>query len=171
MKVERLIIIGLSALTLVACGNGKQATTSSTSSENNSSFSIENSNSVAAKPEYKIGDTITFDDKAELTITGVDWTDERKLYETEKVLKVTYNVKNLSDKKYSIGYELSCYVDNKRVDGYSIATGSGEGLPIGDTYEGASQTFVINNPGSIELEIQPSFAHGTTPAVIKLDIQ
>lgn len=188
MNVKGLVFIGLSALTLVACGNGTNATSSSESvkpTTTTSSVASESSSSaVATKKEYKIGDTIIFDKEVEITITEIYWTNERNPYvpEAEKVLVIAYDVKNLSDKKYSIGSEISCYVDGKKVNTHPVSkTSTGESISIeratgvtlsaGRAYDGAVKGFGINNTGPIELEIRPSYSFKTTPAIIKLDIQ
>ena len=74
-------------------------------------------NSVSnEKKAYGIGDKITFEGKAEYTITNVEWTEERNQFEQsnpEKVLKVTYNVTNLSDKDAVVGMGMDLYVAKK----------------------------------------------------------
>ena len=75
-------------------------------------------NSVSnEKKTYGIGDKITFEGKAEYTITNVEWTEERNQFEQsnpEKVLKVTYNVTNLSDKDAVVGMGMDLYVGGKK---------------------------------------------------------
>ena len=98
-KTKKLLALGFSLLSislLVACGNSQK--TSETAPKE---VQTEKASTSEAKKEnkstYSIGDTITFDKHAEYTITNVEWTDERNEFDNtnpDKVLKVTYNVKN-----------------------------------------------------------------------------
>lgn len=53
----------------------------------------------------------------EITVTNAEFTDERNEFDEtnpEKVLKVTYNVVNNTDKEYLVSSEMELYVGNKR---------------------------------------------------------
>ena len=53
---------------------------------------------------------LSLDKQAEYTITKVEWSDERNDFDQsnpDKVLKVTYNVKNLSDKDLAVGVDIN----------------------------------------------------------------
>ena len=87
----------LSASILVACGNSSSKS-DDTSKEAKTEKKASTEKSSEKKSTYAIGDKIVFDKQAEYTITNVEWTDERNDFDKtnpDKVLKVTYNVKNL----------------------------------------------------------------------------
>ncbi|HEP1807359.1 TPA: hypothetical protein VB890_000347 [Streptococcus suis] len=72
-----------------------------------------------------MGDTIVFKDVAEITITNIAWTDERNEVSdivANKVLLVTYNVTNLTDKDYVVGEDMDLYVNNKVTESYPVGT-------------------------------------------------
>lgn len=158
-KTKKIITLGLSCLsilTLVAC--------SGTAKENNSITKIDKpqTSSIQKAPEkkekYSIGDKITFENIAEFTFTNVEWSDKRNQFDythPDKVLKVTYNVTNLSDKDYYVGMErLELYVDGEKMDLYPNKV-TFETLPPGKSFEGAIRHFGINGDGNSEFEITP----------------
>ncbi|SES19012.1 hypothetical protein [Streptococcus gallolyticus] len=156
----------LSIAVLGACtANSSSGTTNSTTTEQTSSSSQDST--------YSIGDTMTFNDEAEITITGAEWTDERNEFDDtnlEKVLKITYNVKNLSDDDYVLGSGLELYVNNQKMDTYPNGS-TIDTISSGRSYEGAVEYFGVNGSGDIELEVSPSFSFASDKAVVKLDIQ
>lgn len=178
---KRAWFIVLAALVVIGVfanmgGDGDSKDTSAKSadtSKTTSSSSTTTSNSVDKGKVYKVGDVITFKNEAEITITGADWSDERNEFADttpEKVLKVTYNVNNLSDDDYVLGDDLELYVNGQKMDTYPNG-GTLDSISKGRSYEGAVQYFGVNGSGDIEVEVEPSFSFTSEPAVVKLDIQ
>lgn len=174
-KFTLLTVVSLSLFALAAC-----STTTPTKKESSDAKTEQKSEEVTEAPKettYKVGDTIVFDGYAEITITGAEWTDERNQFEAdfletvpEKVLKVTYNITNLSDKDYFVGSDIELYVAGKKMESYPN-TNTMDTVSAGRAYEGAIQHFGVIGSGAIELELEPSIAFDTEPAIVKLDIQ
>ena len=102
----------LSASILVACGNSSSKS-DDTSKEAKAEKKTSTEKSSEKKSTYAIGDKIVFDKQAEYTITNVEWSDERNDFDEtnpDKVLKVTYNVKNLSDSDLAVGVDIDLFV-------------------------------------------------------------
>ncbi|GGE30437.1 hypothetical protein [Streptococcus himalayensis] len=120
MKKSTSLLVLWSAgilLSLTACGS-KIESPKATSSEESTA---QTSSQANAQGKYGIGDKITFDGQAEYTITGVEWSEERNQFDQshpEKVLKVSYNVTNLSDKDLLIGSDIDLYVGGKKMGTY-----------------------------------------------------
>ncbi len=175
-KITLLGVTLLSVVALAACSTKATPTKKDTSAKTEQK-STSASSSESKKTTYKIGDTIVFDGYAEFTITGAEWTDERNQFESkvvkkapEKVLKVTYNVKNLSDKDYLTGSDMDLYIAGNKMEVYPN-TNTIETISAGRSYEGAIRHFGVIGKGEMEIEIEPSFIFDAEPAIIKLDIQ
>lgn len=172
--MKKIMFLGVSLLTvgvLAACSTTTTPTKKDTSAKTEQSTT--ESSSEAKETTYKVGDTIVFDGYAEITITGAEWTDERNQFEDsqpERVLKVTYNAKNLSDDDYVIGSDMELYVGGQKMESYAN-TNTFDTISKGRTFEGAVQHFGVNGTGEIEIEIEPAFAFDAEPAIVKLDIQ
>lgn len=174
-KTKKWLALGFSLFSinlLVACGNFQK--TSDTAPQE---AQTEKSSSSEAKKEnkstYSIGDTITFDKYAEYTITNVEWTDERNEFDNsnpDKVLKVTYNVKNLSDKDMPIGIDINLYVGGNKMESYANEHTMGSITP-GRSMEGAVVHFGVKGEGNLELEIKPFSAFGEKPAIVPIDVK
>lgn len=168
-----LVVIGVFA-NMGGDGDSKDTSASSSAkSESTSAVSSTKESSQDKGKTYKVGDVITFKDEAEITITGAEWSDERNEFadtNPEKVLKVTYNVNNLSDDDYVLGDDLELYVNGKKMDTYPNG-GTLDSISKGRSFEGAVQYFGVNGSGDIEVEVEPSFSFTAEPAVVKLDIQ
>lgn len=122
---------------------------------------------------FAVGDKILFEGNAEFTITGVEWTGDRNSFEDvqpEKVLKVTYNVTNVSSEDIYVGGDLSLYVDGNKMETYPNEN-TYNSLSPNRSFEGATLHFGVNGNGSLELEIKPSWAFDETikPAIVTLD--
>lgn len=129
------------------------------------------SKSSESQKTYKVGDKITFKGEVEYTITSVEWTDERNEFEDtqpKKVLKVTYDVKNLSDDDYVIGDDLELYANGAKMESYANDN-TFETISAGRDYKGATQHFAVNSDEDLELEIKPYFSFEGEPAVIPLE--
>lgn len=132
---------------------------------------VKSSKKSKKKKTYSIGDKITFDKKIEITVTSAEWTDERNVIEDsnpEKVLKVTYDVTNLSDEDYVVGSELQVYAGGEKMELYPNEN-TYETISAGRSYQGVTENFGITNDGDIELEFDPGFSYNFDPVVIKLD--
>ena len=106
----------LSASILVACGI-HSSKSDDTSKEAKTEKKASTEKSSEKKSTYAIGDKIVFDKQAEYTITNVEWTDERNDFDKtnpDKVLKVTYNVKNLSDSDLAVGVDIDLFVGGNK---------------------------------------------------------
>ncbi|MGT2929426.1 immunity protein [Streptococcus dentasini] len=147
----------------------KSSELTSRKTDNKSGSSISDSNS--SKKTYKVGDKITFDGKLEITITSVEWTDERNMFDDsnpEKVLKVTYDITNLSDEDYPVGSELNLYAGGEKMETYPNDN-TFETISSGRSYQGATQHFGVTSDGDLELEIEPSFSVDGNPVIVKLE--
>ena len=105
-----LILTG--AITLTGCSSEKKEEVSNSNSSTSTQTPVKKSN------EAKLGEKLIFENEAEITIKKAEWTDERNPVadiEAKKVLLVTYDIKNISDKKYSVGSELDLYVNGKKL--------------------------------------------------------
>ena len=157
-----LILTG--AITLTGCTNGKKET-----STNNSSSAP--TQTTKTSNEAKLGETIVFENEAEITIKKAEWTQERNPaadIEAKKVLLVTYDVKNISDKKYSVGSELDLYVNGKKAQEYHIKV-TLDTITPNRILENATQAFAVNEDGELELEVSP-FLSQKPKKIIKLNL-
>ncbi|AWN20259.1 DUF4352 domain-containing protein [Streptococcus sobrinus] len=146
---------------------GKNDKPTSQSEKDSSSIS----SSSESKKTYKVGDKITFKGKVEYTITSVEWTDERNEIEDnqpKKVLKVTYDVKNLSDDDYVIGSDFELYANGTKMESYPNDN-TFETISAGRSYSGATEHFAVNSDKDLELEIKPYLSFKGTPAIIPLE--
>ena len=107
----------------------------------------------------------------EITIKKAEWTQERNLaadIEAKKVLLVTYDVKNLTDKDYSVGYETDLYINGKKAEPYHIKV-TLETISANRILENATQAFAVNEDGKLELEVRP-FMSQKPKKIIKLNL-
>lgn len=173
-KIFSLIsTLTLASLLLTGCSSSEPTASSSSQETTEASSSSETSSSSEEKTKFSIGETITFEGEASITITGVSYTDERNQFDNSnplKVLVVTYNVENLSDKDYVIGSELSLYVNGKKMDSYPVAT-TLDTISAGRIFEGASQAFGITEEGEYELEVTPSLSFTAKPAIVAFTVE
>lgn len=174
-RTKKWLALGFSLLSislLVACGNSQknsEKASQEVQTEKSSTSEAKNEN----KSTYSIGDTITFDNYAEYTITNVEWTDERNEFDNtnpDKVLKVTYNVKNLSDKDMPIGIDINLFVGGNKMESYANDHTMGSITP-GRSMEGAVEHFGVKGEGDLELEIKPFAAFGEKPEIISIDVK
>ncbi|MEX2805001.1 hypothetical protein AB3329_07810 [Streptococcus sp. H31] len=154
----------LSAAVLVACSTDTNSSTASSGQEQSAS--------AQSQKTYAVGDTIKFDDEAEITITSAEYTEERNEFadeEPEKVLTVKFNVNNLSDEDYIIGNEIELYVGSNKMDTYPLDM-TLETISPGRSYENATISFGVNGTGDKELEISPSLSFTSSKEIVKLDL-
>ena len=173
-KTKKIMALGLSCLsilTLVAC--------SGTTKENNPTSKDDKTQTSSNKKEndkkgkLAIGDKITFDNVAEYTVTNVEWTEERNQFDKtnpDKVLKVTYNVTNLSDKDLPVGWDMDLYVGGKKMESYANDN-TLESISPSRSLDGAIKHFGVVGDGDLELEIKPAVDFKSKPAIVafKLD--
>ena len=117
MKKSRILLSTFLASAVVLAGCSSKTENNSSSGKTEQKEEKKNSN------EAKLGAPITFDKEAEITVKTAAWTDERNQFldkPAKKVLLVTYDVKNLSDKDYSVGTELRLYVNGKKAEAYPV---------------------------------------------------
>ncbi|HEM4385599.1 hypothetical protein [Streptococcus suis] len=170
-KLTFLTLTALSVFALAACSTTEPSKKEAT----DTSVSVAQSSSEqATSTSYKVGDTIVFKDVAEITITNIAWTDERNEVSdivANKVLLVTYNVTNLTDKDYVVGEDMDLYVNNKVTESYPVGTIL-ETIAPGRSIEGATTAFAVNEEGTSELEVKPGFQFSTDikPAIVKFDL-
>ncbi len=166
-----LVVIGVFA-NMGSDSDSKDTTAKSTATSEATTDSSTKASSEETETTYKVGDTITFKDEAEITITGAEWTDERNEFDDtnpERVLKVTYNVKNLSDDDYVLGTDLELYVNGQKMEDYPNGS-TFDSISKGRSYEGAVQYFGVNGSGDIEVEVEPAFSFTSDKAIVKLDV-
>lgn len=169
MKKTKVLLTTLlaSAVVLSGCSSEKKE-----EANNNSSSSTEQKQEKKNSNETTLGSPIVFDKQAEITVKSATWTDERNGYENKpakKVLLVTYDIKNLSDKDIPVGVELSLYVNGKKAESYPIQV-TLNSLSPNRTLENVTHAFAVNEEGSLELEVQP-FMSTSGKKIIKLDVK
>ena len=176
-KTKKWLALGFSFLSvsvLVACGNSEKSSKSSSNevkTEQSSTKETKTEESSEKKSTYSVGDKIVFEKFAEYTITNVEWSDERNEFDDtnpDKVLKVTYNVKNLSDKDMPVGIDIDLYVGGNKMENYANEHTMGSITP-GRSMEGAVQHFGVKGDGKLELEIKPFAAFNEKPAIVAFD--
>lgn len=158
-----LILTG--AITLTGCSSEKKEEVSNSNSSTPTQTPVKNSN------EAKLGEKLIFENEAEITIKKAEWTQERNLaadIEAKKVLLVTYDVKNLTDKDYSVGYETDLYINGKKAEPYHIKV-TLETISANRILENATQAFAVNEDGELELEVKP-FMSQKPKKIIKLNL-
>lgn len=173
-KTRKLIALGLSCLsvlTLVACSGGakKDENTSKDTKIETSSSQKE----TEKKDKFSIGDKLSFENVAEYTITNVEWTDERNQFDKsnpDKVLKVTYNVTNLSEKDLPIGLDMTLYVGGKKMESYPN-TNTMDAISAGRSIEGAVAHFGVTGEGDLELEVKPALDFKSKAAIVSFTLE
>ena len=173
-KTRKIITLGLSCLsilTLFACSSGAKKEDNTSKNEK-----VETSTSkkeTEKKDKFAIGDKITFDNVAEYTITNVEWTDERNQFDKsnpDKVLKVTYNVTNLSEKNLPIGLDMTLYVGGKKMESYPN-TNTMDAISAGRSIEGAVSHYGVTGEGDLELEIKPALDFKSKAAIVAFTLE
>lgn len=166
-KTNILLSLALTgAITLTGCSNEKKEEVSNSNSSTPTQTPVKKSN------EAKLGEKLIFENEAEITIKKAEWTQERNLaadIEAKKVLLVTYDIKNISDKKYSVGDEVDLYVNGKKTQKYHIKV-TLDTITPNRILENATQAFAVNEDGELELEVSP-FLSQKPKKIIKLDLK
>ena len=85
------------------------------------------------------------------------------------MLKVTYDVKNISEKDYLVGQELALYVNGKKMSSYPIES-TIETISANRSIENAVAAFGVNGDKDFELEVAPSFDISGKKEIVKLDL-
>ncbi|MBF8970636.1 MULTISPECIES: hypothetical protein [unclassified Streptococcus] len=172
--MKKITLLGatlLASFALVACSQSN-STSSTGSSEKTEQASSEQK--TAKKDTYKIGEEIPFENGVKITIKSAEWTDERNEFDEpqpERVLKVTYDLYNGTDKDYSIGSDLELYVDGKKADDHSIGTIL-ETVSAGRTFENFVDAFGVNGSGKMELEVKQGFIFDNNEKkIVELDVK
>lgn len=168
MKKSRLLLslILTGSITLTGCSSEKKE------EDKNNSSSTTTQTPVKSSKEAKLGEKLIFENEAEITIKKAEWTNERNLaadIEAKKVLLVTYDVKNLTGKDYSVGYETDLYVNGKKAEPYHIKV-TLETISANRILENATQAFAVNEDGDLELEVRP-FMSTKEKKIIKLNLE
>lgn len=166
MKKSRILLSTFLASTVVLAGCYSKTETSSSSNKTEQKEEKKTSN------EAKLGTPITFDKTAEITVKTAEWTDERNQFAdkpAKKVLLVTYDVKNLSDKDYPVGTDIKLYVNGKKAESYPVQVKL-DSISPNRISENVTQAFAVNEDGSLELEVQPMFSF-KDKKIIKLDLK
>lgn len=166
MKKSRILLSTFLASTVVLAGCYSKTETSSSSNKTEQKEEKKTSN------EAKLGTPITFDKTAEITVKTAEWTDERNQFAdkpAKKVLLVTYDVKNLSDKDYPVGTDIKLYVNGKKAESYPVQVKL-DSISPNRISENVTQAFTVNEDGSLELEVQPMFSF-KDKKIIKLDLK
>lgn len=168
MKKNNLLLslILTGAITLTGCSSEKKEEVSNSNSSTPTQTPVKKSN------EAKLGEKLIFENEAEITIKKAEWTQERNSaadIEAKKVLLVTYDIKNISDKKYSVGDEVDLYVNGKKAQKYHIKV-TLDTITPNRILENATQAFAVNEDGELELEVSP-FLSQKPKKIIKLDLK
>ena len=166
MKKSRILLSTFLASAIMLAGCSSKTENSSSSNKTEQKEEKKTSN------EAKLGTPITFDKTAEITVKSAAWTAERNQFEkkeAKKVLLVTYDVKNLSDKDYPVGTDIKLYVNGKKAESYPVQVKL-DSIPPNRISENVTQAFAVNEDGSLELEVQPTFSF-KDKKIIKLDLK
>lgn len=167
MKKSRILLSTFLASAVVLAGcSSKTETSSSSNKTEQKKEEKKNSN------EAKLGTPITFDKTSEITVKTAAWTNERNQFaqvQANKVLLVTYDVKNLSDKDYPVGTDIKLYVNGKKAESYPVQVKL-DSISPNRIAENVTQAFAVNEEGSLELEVQPTFSF-KDKKIIKLDLK
>ena len=167
MKKSRILLSTFLASAVVLAGcSSKTETSSSSSNKTEQKEEKKNSN------DAKLGTPIAFDKEVEITVKTAAWTDERNQFSdkpAKKVLLVTYDVKNLSDKDYPVGTDIKLYVNGKKAESYPVQV-KFDSISPNRIAENVTQAFAVNEEGSLELEVQP-FMSNNGKKIIKLDLK
>lgn len=162
MKKSRILLTTFLASAVVLAGCSLETETSSSS----------NKTEQKTSNEAKLGTPITFDKEVEITVKTAAWTNERNQFAdipAKKVLLVSYDVKNLSDKDYPIGTDINLYVNGKKAESYPVQVKL-DSISPNRIAENVTQAFAVNEEGSLELEVQP-FMSNNGKKIIKLDLK
>ena len=153
-----LIVILLIIIGGALGGNDKKASSNGGEKINQTSASKNTKSSTEKNVDnfYKVGDTVKVGD-AEYTLTGVELTDERNEF-TEKqpaqVVKISYVVKNNSDKDIPVGMDIEVYgADNKKAETYPNDNTMGS-VAAGKEMDCIAH-FGLNQSGEIEIQFSP----------------
>lgn len=166
MKKSRVLLSTFLASAVVLAGCSSKTEKSSSSNKTEQKEEKKNSN------EAKLGTPISFDKTAEITVKTAAWTDERNQFAdkpAKKVLLVTYDVKNLSDKDYPVGTDIKLYVNGKKAESYPVQVKL-DSISPNRIAENVTQAFAVNEDGPLELEVQPTFSF-KDKKIIKLDLK
>lgn len=166
MKKSRILLSAFLASAVVLAGCSSKTENSSSSNKTEQKEEKKTSN------EAKLGTPITFDKTAEITVKSAEWTAERNQFEkkeAKKVLLVTYDVKNLSDKDYPVGTDVKLYVNGKKAESYPVQVKL-DSISPNRISENVTQAFAVNEDGPLELEVQPTFSF-KDKKIIKLDLK
>jgi len=186
-KTKKILALGLSCLailTLAACSKPTKDNTSastkasssvakkddsSTSKENKTQASSDKKEDVKSK-KFAVGDKITFDNVAEYTITSVEWTDELDFDKSNsnKSVKITYDVTNLSDTDLSFGNDIELYVGGKKMEPYASNV---MGFVSPNITFKLNKNFKVSGNGDFELKVKPPVESISKSAIVafKLD--
>ena len=166
MKKSRILLSTFLASAVVLAGCSSKTETSSSSNKTEKKEEKKNSN------EAKLGTPIAFDKEVEIPVKTAAWTDERNQFAdkpAKKVLLVTYDVKNLSDKDYAVGTDIKLYVNGKKAESYPVQVKL-DSISPNRVAENVTQAFAVNEDGALELEVQPMFSF-KDKKIIKLDLK
>ena len=166
MKKSRILLSTFLASAVVLAGCSSKTETSSSSNKTEQKEEKKTSN------DAKLGTPITFDKTAEITVKSAQWTTERNQFAdkpAKKVLLVTYDVKNLSDKDYPVGTDVKLYVNGKKAESYPVQVKL-DSISPNRIAENVTQAFAVNEDGALELEVQPTFSF-KDKKIIKLDLK
>lgn len=146
-----LMVVGMSTA-FVGCGGTKTKESSDSQSSQSSESSSSTLNSEQDSAEYKVGDVISFEGE-EITVTDVKRNSStgntyEKPKENHEFIKISVNIKNVSDKDVSISsYEFKLQNSNGAVEDSSYLTPSLE-----DAFDSAELVPGGSKAGSIIFE-------------------
>ncbi|NYS49692.1 hypothetical protein HZY93_06955 [Streptococcus danieliae] len=170
-KIALFGVTLLASFALIACSQNN-STSSDSSPEKTEQASSEQK--AENKNTYKVGEEIPFDNGVKITIKSAEWTDERNEFDEpqpERVLKVTYDLVNGTDKDYTVGSDMELYVDGKKMETHSIGTIL-DTISAGRTLENAVQAFGVNGTGKMELEVKQGFSFDNNEKkIVELDLK
>jgi uncharacterized membrane protein YdfJ with MMPL/SSD domain len=149
-KIAIASMVLLAGLTLSACSSDSPSKSGSGDKASSSKVS-------SKKPEFlKVGQSATVD-KVTYTLTGVATTTERNQFDDSKpanVIKVTYTLKNDSDKEVPVGTDLEVYgPDGKKLKSYANDN-TMDSVAAGKSID-ATAHFGTEKLGDFELQFAP----------------
>ncbi|KXB33947.1 DUF4352 domain-containing protein [Aerococcus christensenii] len=150
-------IIAIIVIFIIAGIFGKKSNDKPTASNN------EKTEQTKKNEKLKVGDSATVSDIT-FTVNKVEFTDKRNQYaktKPERVIKISYTIKNGQKKDYPYGIDMQVYVDGKKSKTYPLMGSSGEDVGFGSVSAGRTVDTVAYyevNGKNIELEWAPAFS-------------
>ena len=174
-KLLLLMLTLIFSLALVACDEGTTNTSNDNSEEmdktdENTEDVVENEDDSEEKRTLTVGDTVELDG-VKFTLKSVTTTDERNEFEESDptaVIKIEYELENLSDEEIPYGAEITVYdAEGNQMEPYPLDNSMGSLAP-GKKVQGVEH-HGIEAVGTIEIHFAPLLSF--EEAVFEVEIE